>query len=66
MFNRKPFDGGVTRRIRSVLIMRNDNVKIDVKKLRRRHRANLYFNRRFGADFQNDLSRLNVITTSSR
>jgi len=56
----------LARRIRSILIMRNDHVEIDIKQLERRHRVNIYFNHRFGADFQNDLSRVNVITTTSR
>ena len=56
----------LTRRIRALLIMRNDHVKIDMRQLKRKHRVNIYFNRRFGDDFQNDLSLVNVITTSSR
>jgi hypothetical protein len=56
----------LARRIRSILIMRNDHVEIDIKQLERRHRVNIYFNHRFGADFQNDLSRVNANTTTSR
>jgi hypothetical protein len=56
----------LTRRIRALLIMRNDHVKIDMRQLKRKHRVNIYFNRRFGEDFQNDLSLVNVITTCSR